>query len=292
MIDIIGVQLDLGAAKKGVNMGPAAIRFAGFPEMLYSAGIAYVDEGDLIPIMGGASLPNMKFYEAINDVNGKLFRETTDALKRGLVPVILGGDHSVAAGSIAAVSTYYKRIGVVWMDAHADFNDDKSTVTGNVHGMPLSAVCGCGPDSMISFGKPVVTVDPANVAIVGGRDIEPQEWIRLKEAGVTVFTMEDIRGQGIDAVMEKAIAIASNGTEGIHVSYDIDGVDPADAPGVGTPVPDGISAKDALRAAELLNLTGKVISMDMVEVNPILDNKGITADLACKLIIEVIKKRR
>ena len=288
MVDIIGVQLDLGASKKGVNMGPGAIRFAGLCEMLYANGIAYVDEGDLLPVMGGKTLPNMHYYETINELNAKVYREVSDSLKRGLFPLVLGGDHSVAAGSAIAVSSFYKNIGIIWVDAHADFNDEKSTVTGNVHGMPLSAICGMGPNSMISFDKAVSIVDPKHAVIVGARDIDEAEKPRLAEAGVTVFTIDDVRKLGIEEVMIRAIAVASDNTAGIHVSFDIDSVDPSDAPGVGTPVPNGLSKEEAFAVATALKNSNKVLSLDMVEVNPILDRDSITANLACRLITEII----
>lgn len=289
MIDIIGVQLDLGASKKGVNMGPSAIRFAGLCEKLYAHGISYIDEGDILPIPGGKTLPNMHYYEAINDVNAKLFREVFDSLNRGMIPLVLGGDHSVAAGSAIAVATYYaKNIGIIWVDAHADFNDEHSTVTGNVHGMPLSAICGQGPESMISFGRKARTINPKNAVIVGARDVDEAEWPRLKAAGVTVFTIEDVKSMGIDEVMKRAIEIASSDTFGIHVSYDIDSVDPSVAPGVGTPVPNGLTKDEAFAVARALKASSKVLSLDMVEVNPILDKDSYTANLACDLITEIL----
>ena len=291
MIDIIGVQLDLGASKKGVNMGPGAIRYAGLTDLLDTEDISWEDEGDLLPLKGGRSLPNMRYYEDITELNARVHRECTDALRRGMVPLCLGGDHSLAAGSVSATSSFYKNIGVIWVDAHADFNDDKSTASGNVHGMPLSAVCGLGPDCLLDFGSPIYTVDPKKVVIIGGRDIEPQEWVKLKEAEVTVFTMEDVAEQGIGACIEKAIRIASEGTEGIHVSYDIDSMDPRIAPGVGTPVPGGLSLSDGFEIASAIAASGKLLALDLVEVNPILDERDKTARIACDLITMMLKGR-
>jgi len=288
MVDIIGVQLDMGASKKGVNMGPSAIRFAGLTELLYAKGVSYVDEGDLLPIGEGRTLPNMHYYEAIFDLNAKLFREVKDSLQRGLFPLVLGGDHSVAAGSAMASSCFYGNIGIIWIDAHADFNDEKSTRTGNVHGMPLSAITGYGPDQMVAFDREVKLISPHNAVIVGARDIDPWEEPRLKEAGVTVFTIEDVKAMGIDAVMDKAIEIAGNGTKGIHVSYDIDSMDPMVAPGVGTPVANGLSVEDAMVIAKKIKDSGKMLSLDMVEVNPILDSGTSTARLACEIIANML----
>ena len=289
MINIIGAQVDLGASKKGVNMGPARMRFEGLTEAMGSAGILLEDSGDLVPMPGGRTSPKMHYYEAINELNGKIFREVTDAFKRKMLPLLIGGDHSCAAGSVAATASYFGQIGIIWVDAHADFNDDRSTVTGNVHGMPLSAVCGQGPDSMIQFGGEIKTVDPRRVAIVGGRDIEPQEWVKLRECGVSVFTPADIKKEGIDAIIQKAIDIASDGTKGIHVSFDIDALDPSDAPGVGTPVPGGLSRQQAFAVARAINKSKKLLALDMVEVNPVLDEGGATARLANELIVEILR---
>ena len=291
MIDIIGVQLDLGASRKGVNMGPGAIRYAGLTDLLDAEGISWKDEGDLLPLFGGRSLPNMRYYEDITELNARVHRECTDAFMRGMVPLVLGGDHSLAAGSVSATSSYYKNIGVIWVDAHADFNDEKSTVSGNVHGMPLSAVCGLGPDCLLDYGRPIHTVDPQKVVIIGGRDIEPQEWVKLRESGVTVYTMEDVSNMGAAVCIKEAIKIASEGTEGIHVSYDIDSMDPRIAPGVGTPVPGGLSLSDGFTIANAVAESGKLLALDFVEVNPILDDRDKTARIACDLITVMLKGR-
>ena len=289
MIDIIGVQLDLGASKKGVNMGPAAVRFAGLTDMLDAEGISWQDEGDLLAGTGGKSLPNLRYYEDIIELNGRVYRECRDALKRGMVPLVIGGDHSLAAGSVAATSTFYKNIGVIWVDAHADFNDDKSTVSGNVHGMPLSAVCGLGPDCLVGYDREIHTVDPKKVVIIGGRDIEPQEWEKLKKHGVKVFTAQDVKELGAQRCIAEAIEIAGSGTEGIHVSYDIDSMDPRIAPGVGTPVPEGLALSDGFTIASAVASCGKLLALDMVEVNPILDERDKTARIACDLITVMLK---
>ena len=291
MIDIIGVQLDLGASKKGVNMGPSAIRYAGLTDLLDAEGISWEDEGDLLPKTGGRSLSNMRYYEDITEIDGRVYRECKDALKRGMVPLCIGGDHSLAAGSVAASSTFYKNIGLIWVDAHADFNDEKSTVSGNVHGMPLSAVCGCGPDCLVSYDREIYPVDPAKTVIIGGRDIEPQEWERLRKYGVTVFTMDDVKTMGAAECARLAVKTASDGTAGIHVSFDVDSMDPRIAPGVGTPVPDGLSLSDGLAIAECIAASGKLIALDMVEVNPILDERDKTARIACDLITIMLAGR-
>ena len=291
MIDIIGVQLDLGASKKGVNMGPGAIRYAGLTDLLDAEGISWVDEGDLLPKSGGRSVPNMRYYEDIIELNGRVYRECSDALRRGMVPLCLGGDHSLAAGSAAATATYYKNIGIIWIDAHADFNDDKSTVSGNVHGMPLSAVCGCGPDCLVGHDSRIYNIDPSKAVIIGGRDIEPQEWERLAEYGVTVFTAEDVRSIGAAECARLAIKTAGKDTEGIHVSFDVDSMDPRIAPGVGTPVEGGLSLSDGFTIASEIAQSGRLLALDMVEVNPILDDRDKTARIACDLITVMLKGR-
>ena len=223
-IDIIGAQVDLGANRRGVNMGPSAIRFAGLAERMEAMGLEIFDRGDLIPMIGGATKDNMRWYEAIVDVDKRLFSEVLGSLEGGALPVVLGGDHSIAAGSVPAASYHCGSIGLIWIDAHADFNDENSTLTGNVHGMPLSAICGSGPDWLVDYGEKLHYVDPSKVVLVGGRDFDPPERVRLKEAGVNVFNIRDVDTLGMAEVMRRAIDIAGTGTEGIYVSFDMDSI--------------------------------------------------------------------
>ncbi len=287
-IEIIGAQVDLGANRRGVNMGPSAIRFAGLSERMEAMGLDIRDRGDLIPMQGGKTRDNMRWYEAIVDVDKRLFAEVLDSLREGALPVVLGGDHSIAAGSVPAASRHYRRIGRIWIDAHADFNDENSTLTGNVHGMPLSAICGSGPDWLVDYGEDLRYVDPAKVVLVGGRDFDPPERVRLKEAGVNVFNIRDVDTLGMAEVMRRAIDIAGNGTEGIYVSFDMDSIAPQDAPGVVTPVIGGLTSREVFLACEMLAQTGRVIGIDMVEVNPILDERNKTGELACSLILALL----
>jgi arginase len=287
-IEIIGAQVDLGANRRGVNMGPSAIRFAGLSERMEAMGLDIRDRGDLIPMQGGKTRDNMRWYEAIVDVDKRLFAEVLDSLREGALPVVLGGDHSIAAGSVPAASRHYRRIGLIWIDAHADFNDENSTLTGNVHGMPLSAICGSGPDWLVDYGEDLRYVDPAKVVLVGGRDFDPPERVRLKEAGVNVFNIRDVDTLGMAEVMRRAIDIAGNGTEGIYVSFDMDSIAPQDAPGVVTPVIGGLTSREVFLACEMLAQTGRVIGIDMVEVNPILDERNKTGELACSLILALL----
>ncbi|MBQ4506464.1 MAG: arginase [Firmicutes bacterium] len=287
-VEIVGAQVDLGANRRGVNMGPSAIRFAGLAERIEAMGIESRDRGDLIPMQGGKSLDNMRSYEAIVDVDKRLFEEVLESLENGAVPIVLGGDHSIAAGSVPAAAYHYKKIGLIWIDAHADFNDENSTVTGNVHGMPLSAICGSGPDWLVDYGDRRVYVDPKKAVIVGGRDFDPPERVRLKEAGVNVFNIREVDTHGMADVMRRAIEIASDGTEGIYVSFDMDSINPQDAPGVVTPVIGGLTSREVFLACEMLANTGKIIGIDMVEVNPILDERNKTGELACSLILSLL----
>ena len=287
-IDIIGVQMDLGALKRGVDMGPLAIRYAELCEKLTEMGLSWCDKGDIIPIRDGATLEQLRNYEQITEANGRLYAQTCDSLKNGAFPVILGGDHSISAGSVPAVAEVFKDSGVIWIDAHGDFNDDQSTITGNMHGMPLAIVCGCGSPGAAPYAGSFI--DPKRAVLVGARDIETAEGLRLKEAGVSVFTIHDIDRMGMPLVIKEAIGIATAGGGGIHVSFDMDVVTPDAAPGVGTPVHSGLTVREAFLAMEMLYQSGKVLALDMVEVNPILDEQGRTGILACELILSLLGK--
>ncbi len=286
-IDIIGVQIDFGASEKGVAMGPLAIRYAGLKNDLKNMGYWVHDKGDIIPPEDGMSLRHMIRFEQVNATNKQLYEEVYDTLEAGRFPLVLGGDHSIAAGSVSAVAKYYEHqgeIGVIWIDAHGDWNSDKSTLSGNMHGMPYSAVCGWGPDSMVDFGQKPHFVPTAHCVQVAGHDFDAPEAERMKEAGMNVFPMTAIDKRGMPEVMEEAIRIAGEGTVGIHLSFDVDAITPEYAPGTGTPVANGITAREAFLAVEMLARSGKLISMDLVEVNPILDERNKTGKLASELI--------
>lgn len=289
IIDIIGTETDFGASKRGVSMGPMAIRYAGLKEGLEDLGYTVFDHGDIVPLpekTNGEAAPSekLRFFEQVTDANRKLHDKVASSLSEKHFPIVLGGDHSIAAGSVSAVARHYGNIGLIWIDAHADWNNEESTATGNMHGMPFSAVCGYGPDSMADFGDGAVFVDPKKCALVGARDIEEKEGERLKNAGVHVFPINDIDRYGIYEVMKRAIAAVSDGTVGIHLSFDVDALSPEEAPGTGTPVIGGLTVREAFLAVEMLSETGKLLSMDMVEVNPILDIQNKTGKLASRLI--------
>ncbi|HIU43965.1 MAG TPA: arginase [Candidatus Ventrousia excrementavium] len=288
-VDVIGIQMDLGASRRGVNMGPSAIRYSGLLEKMKGLGLSPRDCGDIIPrIPQGDGDPTMRHAGEINEANERLYCAVRESLRSGAMPVVLGGDHCVAAGSIPAVAEELGEIGVIWIDAHGDFNSDKSTPSGNMHGMPLSAVCGCGPEAMVSFSK--ARVSPRHVAQVGARDLDAAERARLRENGVSVFSISDIDKLGMAEVMRRAMAVAGEGTKGIHLSFDVDAITPEAAPGVGTPVHSGLTVREAFLAAEMLAESGRVVSLDMVEVNPMLDAFNKTGALACELILSVLGK--
>jgi len=287
-IDIIGVQMDLGARKRGVSMGPLAIRHAELCEKLTDIDLSWRDKGDIIPITDGASSKQLRNHEQIAEANGRLYSQILESLERGAFPVILGGDHSIAAGSVPAVAKAHNDAGLIWVDAHGDFNDGQSTSSGNMHGMPFSACCGLGPDEMAPYAK--TFIDPKRAALIGARDIDAQESRRLKDTGVSVFTVHDIDRKGMPLVMAEAIEIATAGGGGIYVSFDMDAVTPEAAPGVGTPVHSGLTVREAFLAMEMLYQSGKALALDMVEVNPILDERNRTGILACELILSLLGK--
>jgi arginase len=289
-IHIIGIQMDLGASKRGVNMGPSAMRYAGLLEKLYELGGSISDKGDIIAGEPQTDNPRLKNFKPIFEANKELYEKVTSSLKQGAFPVILGGDHSVAAGSIAATSNFYGSIGVIWVDAHGDFNSEESSPSGNMHGMPLSALTGFGPEKMVAFDKEINYVDPDHVAVIGGRDIDPDERKRMISSGIHVFSMHDIDRLGMTEIVKQAIAVASKDTKGIHVSFDVDAITPQEAPGVGTPVHSGLTVREAFLAAELTAESGKLIALDMVEINPILDERNRTGILACELILSFLGK--
>ena len=292
-VDIIGVQTDLGASKRGVAMGPMAIRYGGLREGLEKLGHTVHDRGDIVPLETGESKPDLRYYEQVVDVNHRLYEQVIASLERGHFPITLGGDHSIAAGSIAAVSKHYESkggIGVIWIDAHGDWNDPTSSPTGNMHGMPFSAVCGHGPDCMVDFGQGPAFVDVRHCVQIGGRDIDDEERVRMKAAGVTVFPINVIDKYGMDEIMRRALAVAGAGTAGIHLSFDVDAITPEAAPGTGTVVHSGLTVREAFLAVETLAESGRLVSMDMVEVNPILDERNKTGILASELIQSALGK--
>lgn len=289
-IDLIGVQIDCGASKVGSSLGPAAMRIAGLGEGIKKLGYELKDKGDIVQPRGGATSKKLRNYESVISTCKSLYESTLESLEEGAFPIAIGGDHSLAAGSISASLKHHGKIGVIWIDAHGDWNDDSITETGNMHGMSFSAVCGHGPDSMVDYGQGPVYADVKNCVQIGGRDIDLEEAKKMKAAGLNVFAIDEIDKLGMQEVIKQAIEIASAGTEGIHLSFDIDSLTPEAAPGTGTKVHSGLTIREAFLAVETLYESGKLVSMDMVEVNPILDIGNQTAKLASELVLAGLGK--
>jgi len=295
-VEIIGVPIDLGANRRGVDMGPSAIRYAGLKKAITNLGIQYHDAGNInVPVPEEWDLSmgeNCKHLKEVNEVNSTLSQMVRNSLLNGHMPVVLGGDHSIAVGTILGTQSVYKDIGVIWMDAHGDYNTMETSRSGNLHGMSLAASTGAGALEMVPFKSPDTPfVNPEHVVLVGVRDLDIEEAKLLKESKITVFTMSDIDMYGMKEIMRRAIIIAESGTSGFHVSYDMDVISPNEAPGVGTPVSGGLTYREAHLAAEMLADCKKLRSIEIVEVNPILDNRNQTGELAVSLICSLIGKR-
>jgi arginase len=297
-VTLIGVPLDLGAGRRGVDMGPSAFRVAELDARIARLGYEVEDLGDLrvkIQETQGPGDPRLKYLREILEVCESLRDRVDEALGRGRTPVVLGGDHSVAVGTIAGLARHFRRrsekIGLVWFDAHADANTAETSPTGNIHGMPLAAVLGLGAPSLVNLAGFSPMVDGSRGALVGLREVDAEERANVKASGIGAFTMRDIDEQGMRSVMEEAIKRASTGTAGIHVSFDMDGIDPDFAPGVGTPCPGGLSYREAHLAMEMLADTGRVLSAEFVEVNPILDHRNGTAALGVELLASLLGKK-
>lgn len=293
-VKIIGAPVDLGANRRGVDMGPSAIRYALLRERLVEIGHEVEDLGNIaVPerdslTRRGASLA---FLPEILEVNELLAAKVGEALDAGGFPLILGGDHSLAIGGIAGLASRVPSFGLLWFDAHGDFNTPETTTSGNIHGMPLAVAVGRGSEELVNCGGPGPKVAEEKVIIIGVRDLDPQERELLQSSRVTVFTMQDVDERGMREVVREALAIAGAGVEGLYVSFDMDVIDPLEAPGVGTPVRGGITYREAHLAMELIAQSGRLLALDMVEVNPILDCQNQTAELAVELISSALGKR-
>jgi len=286
-ISVIGVPMDLGADRRGVDMGPSAIRYAGIKKRLESMGYHIEDTGDLrvpSPESHPITHHNLKYLSEIVKVNQELAESVDREVKKGRFPLILGGDHSIAIGTIAGLAHHKKNMGVIWYDAHGDLNTAETSPSGNIHGMSLAVSLGIGHPDLTGIGGQRPKIRPENVVIIGARDLDPGERELIKKIGIKVFTMHEIDRLGMPKVMEEAISIVSKGTDGVHLSLDLDGLDPHDAPGVGTPVIGGISYRESHLAMEMLAEADILTSAEFVEVNPILDVQNTTAKVAVALI--------
>ncbi len=295
---VIGVPMDLGAGRRGVDMGPSAIRIGGLHEKLAQMGAAAEDAGNIevkIPEEAPRGEKKQMYLKEIAQVCKRLSKRVAQTLEKAKFPLILGGDHSLAAGSVAGTSHFYRKqkrkIGLIWIDAHTDMNTSESSSSGNVHGMPLAAILGVGPRELSEIEGYVPKVDVTNTVVIGVRSVDVRERENIKEAGLRVITMKELDVRGLSAVMGEALEIASDGTAGFHCSFDLDVVDPQVAPGVGTPVRGGINYRESHLAMEMVADSGKLLSLDCVEVNPVLDSENNTGLLAVGLICSALGKK-
>jgi arginase len=291
-VRIIGVPMDLGQSRRGVDMGPSALRGAGLQPSIKKLGLQVEDIGNL-SVKQPEEMPigekRAKYMQEIAETCGDVAAAAEKALSEGFLPLVLGGDHSIAAGVAAGVANYFrkdkKQIGYLWLDAHGDMNTPESSPSGNVHGMPLAAIMGYGAPELVDLLGFKPKAEPGNIVIVGARDLDAQERKIVKKSGIHVFTMRDIDERGMREVMADALKYAMDDTAGIAVSLDMDFVDPSDAPGVGTPVRGGVTYREAHLAMEMIADTESMVSLEVVEINPILDEHNRTALLGVELVL-------
>lgn len=293
-VHLIGAPIDLGADRRGVDMGPSAIRYADLNEKLRALGHEVVDLGSVhVPDRESRTQGELKlkYLEQILETARELGERVQRSIGEGAVPITLGGDHSIALGSISGAANAQGEVGVIWLDAHGDFNTAQTTPSGNIHGMILAALTGSGDPRLVDAVGKGPHIDPKRVVIIGVRDLDTGEREVLRSSGVHVRTMTDIDRRGIYDVIREALELATAGAKGLHVSFDMDVMDPSEAPGVGTPVPGGITYREAHLAMELIAESGRMTSLDLVEVNPILDRENRTAILATELALSALGKR-
>ena len=290
-VEIFGVAMDLGQDRRGVDMGPSAIRYARFTDALEDLGYAVTD-------LGNAAVPipelvpekeEIRHLGEIRDVCAEVARRAREMISNDVFPIFVGGDHSISIGTISGVAVA-GRIGVIWLDAHADFNTPGTSPSGNIHGMPLATLTGRGHPDLVRIGGDVASVRPEDVVIVGLRSVDLEERNLLREAGVRVYTMKEVDAFGVAKVVRRALKDLSH-LDRIHLSFDLDVVDPEVAPGVGTPVRGGLTYREAHLVMELINESDKVTSLDVVEVNPILDVRNGTAELAVELVASLMGRQ-
>jgi arginase len=297
-VHLIGAPLDLGGARRGTDMGPSAFRIAGLADHLTALGVTVVDKGDIaspIPEAKGPGDPRKRYVKEIARVCQKLFQTTVSSLEAGALPIVLGGDHSLAAGSVAASAAYVRRkgkpLGLIWVDAHGDMNSPSTSESGNVHGMPLASLLGREPIELAHFHGDGPAILPRHTVLVGIRNLDTVEKEIVKASRAQVFTMKEVDRLGIAEVMERALTIAGRGTGGIHVSFDLDVCDPSIAPGVGTAVKGGLDYREAHVVMEMTAESGKLLALDLVEVNPTLDIRNATAELGVELALSALGKQ-
>ncbi|GBF11875.1 arginase [Tepidibacillus infernus] len=293
-ITIIGVPLDLGAGRRGVDMGPSAIRYANVKDRLEKSGYHVLDLGNLnVPTPETYKIENqkLKYLKEVTAINKILAEQVSKIMQKGRFPLVLGGDHSIAIGTIAGVSKHKKNLGVIWFDAHGDINTPETSPSGNIHGMPLAVSLGEGHPDLTQILNFSPKIKSENIVLIGARDLDKGERNFIKERGIRVYTMHEIDRLGMAQVVEEAIYYVTKNTDGVHLSLDLDGLDPNDAPGVGTPVTGGITYREGHLAMEMIAEANILISAEFVEVNPILDERNKTAHIAVGLMASALGEK-
>jgi arginase len=297
-VRIIGVPMDLGQSRRGVDMGPSALRVAGLQARLKQLGHTVEDIGN-VPVKQAEEqhfgVKNAKYLNEIAETCRGVAEIVERSIGEGFLPLVLGGDHSIAAGSVSGVANHFRknnqRVGYLWLDAHGDMNTPETSPSGNVHGMPLAAIIGYGAPELVDLLEFKPKIEPRNVALVGIRDLDSRERRLVKESGVHVFTMRDIDERGMREVMSEALRIVTDDTSGTAVSLDMDFVDPTDAPGVGTPVRGGVTYREAHLAMEMIADSDAMVSLEVVEINPVIDEHNTTALLGVELVLSAMGKK-
>ncbi len=297
-IDIIGFPMDLGADRRGVGMGPSALRIAGIEDRLQDLGYEVEDQGDIpVEIRESQRItnPNLKYVEEVLDKSERLALSVKRSLDEGHFPLTVGGDHTVSIGSVAGISAHCRerglRPGVIWIDAHADMNDEETTPSGNIHGMALAISLGFGERRLTHLLGFSPKLEPERTFLIGVRSIDPEEISVIRKSGITVRTMADIDRRGVASVIEEILDTLREEADAVHVTFDVDAVDPSLALGVGTPVPGGFTYREAHLIMETIAECGKLCSMDVAEINPTLDNRNRTAVLAAEIVASCLGKR-
>jgi len=297
-VRLVGVPMDFGVGRRGVDMGFSAIRIAGVSQGLRNLGFHVEDDGDVgvpAPETRDPGSTNARYLEPIYHVCNRLRLRVRRSLDQGEIPIVLGGDHSIAIGTVSGVAEHFRskneKIGLIWVDAHADMNTPESSPSGNIHGMPLATVLGLGHARLVEMGGFWPKVAPKNVCLIGIRDIDNHEREIVKRSGIHAYTMRDVDERGMRAIMQESIGFANDGTAGFHVSFDLDGMDPRDVPGTGTPVKGGISWREANLLMEMVSDTGRMTSLEVTELNPVLDVKNQSGEVAVDVILSAFGKR-
>jgi arginase len=297
-VHLLGVPMDLGGGRRGVDMGPSAIRIAGLEDAVRALGHEFEDLGN-VPVQAPESRqhvdPHARFLPEIVRCCRRLRARVERVLSDGGFPLVVGGDHSIACGTVGGLSAWHaragQRIGLIWFDAHGDFNTPQTSPSGNVHGMPLAACLGYGAPELTALGDRVPMIDPRNAVLVGVHQVDAGERDLIRKSGIKAYTMREIDMMGMHRVMREAIEIASDGTAGFHLSYDMDGCDPSVAPGVGTAVPGGTSYRESHLVMEHAAESGKLLGLEITEINPILDSSNRTAQFAVELVCSALGKQ-